>query len=553
MADLLTTATSGLTAYQRSLATVGNNITNVNTEGYSRQAAELVTRPATPYGTGFIGNGVQVSTVRRVYDQFLASEVTVRTSSFQQADTLYTLASQVDNALASENSSLNPAIQAFFDAVQGVANDPTSIPAREVMLSEATTLSNRFQQLNSEFDAMRDQVNAQTRVITDEISSIASSIAELNRDIGIAQANALGQPANDLLDQRDLQVNRLAELVTVNTVEGDNGAINVFIGNGLGLVMGTEFSTLETVRGSFDPAQLEVEINNGFSSVPVSSQLSGGQMGGLMDFRRNVLDPAQDGLGRIAIGMANTFNTQHQLGDDLNGNPGGLFFDAIDASSPKVFSNIGNNAASGTVSVTISDATQLKASEYQLSYDGANFSLLRLSDNTVVDSGFGVGAMPRVVAGEGITLDLAGGVAAGDSFLIRPVRYGARDMNVSLSSAAGIAAAANGNPVGDNTNALALASLQTQKLLGSGTETYQSAYGKVLADVGVKTREAEVGKEAQQALLDNAVQAHAAVSGVNLDEEAADLIKYQQAYQASAQLMKIADTLFQTLLNVAGR
>jgi len=550
MADLLTTATSGLTAYQRSLAVVGNNITNVNTEGYSRQTTELVSRTATPYGTGFIGNGVQVSTVRRVYDQFLASEVTVRTSSFQQADTLYAYASQVDNALASENSSLNPAIQAFFNAVQGVANDPTSIPAREVMLSEATLLSNRFGQLNSEFEALRNQVNEQVEVITSEISSIANSIAELNRDIGIAQSSAMGQPPNDLLDQRDKQVNRLAELVSVNTVETDNGAINVFIGNGLGLVMGTEYATLSTTRGSFDPGQLEVVINNSFSSVPVSSQLSGGQMGGLMDFRRDVLDPAQDGLGRIAIGLANTFNAQHQLGDDLNGNPGGLFFDAIDTSSPQVFSNIGNNAASGTVSVSINDATQLKASEYQLTYDGANFTLLRVADNTVVDSGFGTGALPRVVAGEGITLDLAGTVAAGDSFLLRPVRYGARDMNVALGDAAAIAAAASGNPIGDNSNALALAGLQTQKLLGGGTETYQSAYGRVLSDVGVKTREAEVGSEAQQALLDNAVEAQAAVSGVNLDEEAADLIKFQQAYQASAQLMRITNDLFQTLINM---
>ena len=553
MADLLSTAISGLTAYQRNLAVVGNNITNVNTEGYSRQGVELVSRAPTPNGSGFVGNGVEVSTVRRIYDQFLGDQVTSRTSSFQQMDTLYNLAARVDDSLAGESSSLSPSIQAFFNAVQDVSNNPTSIPSREVMISEASTLASRFQSLNREFDGLRDQVNAQMEVFTSEVNSIAGSIAELNQDIAIARASAAGQPPNDLLDQRDQQINRLAELVSVNRVEADDGSTNIFIGSGQALVLGSEAASLSTTRDAFDPSQREIVFTSRTTSIPIGGQLNGGQLGGLIDFRRNVLDPAQDGLGRIAIGMAETFNAQHQLGDDLNGNPGGLFFDAIDTTSPAVFASVNNNAASGTVAVTISDAGQLKASEYRLNYDGANFSLLRLSDNTVVDSGFGTAALPRTVAGEGITLDLSGSVTTGDSFLIRPVRYGARDMNVALASAAEFAAAASGNASGDNSNALALASLQTQKLLGGGTETYQSSYGKVLADVGVKTREAKVNSEAQQALLDNAIEANSAVSGVNLDEEAADLIKYQQAYQAAAQLVKIADTLFQTLLNVAGR
>lgn len=553
MADLLGTAISGLTASQRNLAVVGNNITNVNTPGYSRQSAELVSRIPSPHGSGFVGNGVEVSTVRRIYDQFLGNQVTSRTSSFEQMNTLYNLAARVDNSLAGESSSLSPTIQAFFNAVQDVSNNPTSIPSREVMVSEASTLASRFQSLNREFDSLRDQVNTQMEVFTSEVNSIAGSIAELNQDIAIARASASGQPPNDLLDQRDRQINRLAELVSVNRVEAGDGSTNIFIGSGQALVLGSEAATLSTTRGSFDPAQREILFTSRTTSTPIGSQLNGGQLGGLMDFRRNVLDSAQDGLGRIAIGMADTFNVQHQLGDDLNGNPGGLFFAAINATSPAVFANVNNNAASGTVAVSINDSAQLKASEYRLNYDGANFSLLRLSDNTVVDSGFGTAGLPRTVAGEGITLDLSGTIAAGDSFLIRPVRYGARDMNVALASGAEFAAAASGNASGDNSNALAMAGLQTQKLLGNGSETYQSSYGKVLADVGVKTREAKVNSEAQQVLLDNAIEANSAVSGVNLDEEAADLIKYQQAYQAAAQLVKVADTLFQTLLNVASR
>lgn len=553
MADLLNIGISGLAAYQRSLSTVGQNISNVNTEGFSRQIAERVTRPPAPSGTGFMGTGVQVSSVRRSYDQFLTEQVIRRTSSFEQANSLFSLASQVDNVLAGDASSLNPAIQTFFNSVQDVSNNPTSIPAREVMISDASSLASRFKELNREFETLRDQNNTQIELFANEVTSIASSIAELNRDISIAEASALGQPANDLLDKRDLQLNRLAELVVLNTVDTGDGQINVFIGSGQTLVLGGNSARLETTRGSFDPSQRELVFVSNTGSTPIDNQLSGGKLGGLIDFQRNVLDPTQDSLGRIAIAMAGTFNAQHQLGDDLNGNPGGLFFDPINTTSPQVFSNINNNAASGTVGVSINDTNQLKASEYRLNYDGANFSLLRVSDNTIVDSGFGTGAFPRVVAGEGITLNLSGGVSSGDSFLIRPVRNGGRDMGVALASASEFAAAASGNGTGDNSNALALASLQTQKLLGNGTETYQSAYGKLLADVGGKTREAKVDSEAQQALLDNAVSAQSEVSGVNLDEEAADLIKYQQAYQASAQLIRVADELFQTLLGIAGR
>lgn len=550
MADLLSIGSSGLTAYQRNLEVVGNNITNVNTEGYSRRSVELVTAPETPNGSGFLGNGVEVSTVRRIFDQFLADQVTSRTSSFAQADSLYALASRVDNVLASDTSSLNPAIQAFFDSVQDVSNNPASIPTREAMLGEAATLANRFQSLNQEFDTLRTQTNAQIDLFADEITRLASSIADLNGDIAVATSRAAGQPPNQLLDQRDLQLNRLAELVSVRTVDSGDGMVNVFIGNGQSLVLATDSATLTAVPGDFDPAQRDILFVSRSASIPIGNQLTGGELGGIVDFRRDVLDPTQDSLGRIAIAMADTFNAQHQLGDDLNGNPGGLFFGDIDNTSPAVFSSAKNNAASGAMSVTINDTNQIKATEYRLSYDGANFSLLRASDNTVVDSGFGTGGLPRTIAGEGITIDLTGSVAAGDSFLIRPVRYGARDMNVALTNGADFAAAATGGSTGDNTNALVLANLQTQKLLGNSTETYQSAYGKLLADVGGQTREAKINSEVQQTLLDNAAAANSEVSGVNLDEEAADLVKFQQAYQASAQVIKVADTLFQTLLSL---
>ncbi len=551
--NMLSTAVSGLQAFQRNLVTIGNNISNVNTEGYSRQSVELSARAPNAASSGFIGTGVDVTTVKRVYDQFLFDQIVSRNSAFNQLDTLQTMASRIDELLADDDVGLNPVIQKFFNAVQDVANNPTSIPARQVLISEAVSLSESFRSFDRRFENLNDNVNNQLVVTTAEVSSIASSIAELNKNIALQKSLASGQPPNSLLDQRDRLVSQLSELVSVNTIEASDGSLSVFIGNGQTLVLGGEARTLSTTRNEFDLSKLDVSFDTGINNFSISGQLNGGKIGGLLAFREDVLNPAQNSMGRIAIGLASAINVQHQLGDDINGNPGGLFFNDIVSTSPEVLPSTGNNPASGTVSVAINDTNLIQASEYRLNYDGATFSLTRLSDNAIIDSGFTAVDFPRTVAADGITLDLVGGISAGDSFLIRPVRSGAGDIGVAISSAAEFAGAASGNALGDNSNALALAALQSQKALGGSTESFQSAYAKLVSEVGVGTREARVNANAQRALLDRAVESQQAVSGVNLDEEAANLLKFQQAYQAAAQVIRISDDIFQTLLSVTGR
>jgi flagellar hook-associated protein 1 FlgK len=551
--NMLNTAVSGLLAFQRNLATIGHNISNVNTDGYSRQAVEMGTRNPIQSSTGFIGTGVDVNTVKRVYDQFVFDQVTVRNSSYNQLDTLQNLASGIDDLLANEDAGLSPTIQQFFNALQDVANDPTSIPARQVLITEANTLANRFQSIDQRFTDMRDQVNNQLSTVTSEISGLASSIAELNSTIVQETHAAGGQPPNDLLDKRDLLISQLSELVSVSTVDATDGSVNVFVGNGQTLVLGSNANSLTTMRNEYDQSQLEVGYVGATSTFPISDQMGGGKLGGLLQFRQQLLDPAQNSMGRIAISLADTINTQHQLGDDINGNPGGLFFNTIVTSSPTVISSVNNNPASGSVSVAIDDTNFIQASDYRLDYDGANFSLTRLSDNSVVDSGFTAADFPRTVATDGITLSLAGGFAAGDSFLIQPVRNGGNDINVNLTDPAQFAAAASGSALGDNSNALALVALQSQKVMGNGSESYQSAYAKLVADVGVKTSEAKVNAKAQNALLTRAIESQQEISGVNLDEEAANLLKFQQAYQAAAQVISVSNDVFQTLLSVTAR
>ena len=548
---MLNVAVSGLLAYQKALATTSHNISNVGTEGYSRQRVTLSTRTPEPAGNGFLGKGVNVTSVDRVYDQFLVTQLNNRTSSYNQLDAFHTMAVQLDSALGDPAIGLTPALEKFFNAIHDVANDPTSIPARQVMLSQAESLNEQFAHLDRQFGDLRQSVNTQMSNIITEVNDLASAIGDLNEDIVTGIGATGGQLPNDLLDQRDVLVNKLAEYVNVNTLANNDGSINVYIGTGQSLVLSNQANSLQVTNNAYDPTQKEISLVTPGSTVNITPQLNGGKLGGLLDVREQVIDAGQAALGRIAVALSNTFNTQHQLGDDLNGNAGGLFFNAVDATAPRSLPSANNDPSSGNFTITINNVSELKASDYRLSYDGgsATFKLMRMSDNTVVDSGFNVGSLPRTIANEGITIDLTGTVAGGDSFLLAPTRYAASQMGLAISDPAEVAAAANGNAVGDNTNALALAGLQTQGTMDGGRASYLDAYGEMVADIGIQTHRAAVNGDAQKALLNQAMEAREAVSGVNLDEEAANLLKYQQAYQASAQVISVVNSLFQTLFN----
>jgi flagellar hook-associated protein 1 len=642
--DLLSTSISGLLAFQRALSVTGHNVSNANTDGYSRQVVDMVTRPPTPAGDGFIGNGVTVNTVQRVVNGFINGQVNTATASNSQLQQFYQLASQVDNMLSDPTAGLTPALQNFFNAVQGVANDPTSIPARQVLLSGAQSLTDRLHYLNQNLDSMRTQLNGQITNSVSEINNLAAGIAAVNRDIVLAQGAAGGQPANDLLDKRDALVQQLSAQVGVTTVPQDDGSLNVFIGTGQTLVAGIASVPLSVVTNPYDPTRKEVAQTSGGINVVVSDLLRGGALGGALQFRNQVLDAAQNALGRTAIGLAAAFNAQHQLGQDLNGNLGGNFFNTLDTISPRV---LPINGATGTVSVAVTGLSALTASDYQLNFNAGNYTLTRLSDNTVVSSGLASAFPPAAV--DGLTFTVGVAPVNGDSYLIQPTRTAANDIALAVNDVSRIAAAgplraseatnANGVPtnigsgtigpatatstanlplggnitltyvaatnlftitggpggtiaynpstqgdgttltlpapygtisfpmsgtpadgdsfvlsnnsgaVSDNRNALSLAGVSNQSLLINGTATIGSSYGQLVVDVGSQTHSADVNRNAQQTLLNNVTDQRSSISGVNLDEEAANLQRFQQAYQAAAQLIVAANTTFQTLLS----
>lgn len=542
MSGIMGTALSGLMAAQRALETASHNIANVNTEGYSRQLSENATRPAQFTGVGYIGQGVTVATVARSYDQFITSQLNTSTSAFSETSSFYKMAAQVDNLIANESTGLSPALKSFFNAVNEVANDPASIPSRQVMLSEADSLVGQFSSLSTQFDSLRKQANSQIQAMADDINSLAKGVAELNGKIKDEFAlSSDGQPPNDLLDRRDAMIAKIAEKINVSTVSEADGTLNVFVGSGQSLILGVRAANMSIGNSATDGSHKNILINN----QNITNQVTGGELAGVLKFRDEVLDPAQNQLGLVAAGFATEFNAMQIAGFDLNGNAGTALFDFGPQPIPAIANSANPGGAGSTVTASFDappDTALLTASDYLLSYDGSDYYLQNLSDKTPPQL---LSSLPST--GLGFSLNPSGSVA-GDSFLIRPTFEAAKKITTLITDPKAIAAAGS-TPVGpgDNTNALKMAKLEMKAAL-SGNQTFTEVYGQLVANVGNLTHAASVRSSAQEVVLNQSKTSRENLAGVNLDEEAANLIKFQNAYQASAQSISVTRSLFDTLL-----
>lgn len=555
---------SGLQLAQLGLNTASHNIANVNTEGYSRQRVEQVERLPFFSGQGFIGTGVESGTISRAFDSFLTQVLRDSTSSFTELDLYHSLASQVDEMLADASVGLQPVLGDFFDAVHEVADDPASVPARQVLLSAAENLVERFQALGTQLEQMRAQANNDLEGAVADINTLAEGIAELNSRIvfEFGRSGSQHEP-NDLLDQRDQLLAQLAEKVNVQTIEMADGSLNVFIGSGQSLVQGSTASRLELRDGDPDPEQKEIALVTDTSTTFITNLLDGGVVGGARDFLDQVLDPAQDELGRVALGLALEFNAQHNLGFDLQGNTGIDFFTSALGTNPPYASVLASSTSTGSVTVAYDLTTPgnlapaaLQASDYRLNYiqSTGTFTLTRLSDNVILGSNL-TGSFDV----DGLNIAVPSVPTTDSEFLIRPVRDAATSIGVAISDPGQIAAAASlgtdpvtGLPiplVGDNGNALLLAALESKKSMLGGNASLEDAYGQLVSNVGSRTHSAEISRDAQKVLYDRAVASREELSGVNLDEEAANLLNYQKAYQASAQVIATTNALIDILID----
>ncbi|MEX3935572.1 flagellar hook-associated protein FlgK [Paraburkholderia phymatum] len=654
--NLFSIGLSGLNAAQWGLTTTGQNISNQATPGYSVERPVYAESSGQYTGSGYIGSGVSTTTIQRQYSQYLTTELNNAQSQSGSLTTYYNMIAQLNNMVGSPTSGISSAITSYFTGLQNVANDASNPAMRQSAISNAQSLADQINAAGDQYDQLRASVNTQIGDTVKQVNSYTAQIAQLNSQIQALSAQ--GQPPNQLLDQRDLAVSNLSQLVGVQVVQGDTG-YSVFMGNGQPLVVADKSFNLTTVTSPSDPTETAVAYAGLASQAATStpqilpdSTALGGQLGGLMTFRSQTLDPAEAQLGAIATSFAAQVNAQNALGIDLNGNKGGALFTV---GNPTVYANA-NNTGNGNLGVTLTNPAQPPTGDYTLSYDGTNYTL------TDRETGQVVGQAPNLtnpIGGMQFSLGTTT-MNGGDSFTIEPTRGALNGFALTTTAGAAIAASspvlvtagaantgtatvtqgtvsagysvpassspttltydastgtlsgfpagsivtvagtpptsyntgttpnvpynpamgasltitggsinnvslqitgtpANGdtftiaaNPSGgkDGRNAQQMSNLVTSKAMGSGTLTLTDSYANYVNDIGNQTNQIQTSSKAQTSLVTQITTAQQAISGVNINEEAANLLQYQQLYQANSKVIQTAATLFQTILGI---
>ena len=623
MTGLLSTGSSALLAFQRALGTVSHNVANAATPGYSRQRVDFAARPGQATGGGTIGQGVDVAALQRLADGLVFARQVDSSGELGRLRQLSELSGRIDALVTDPATGLSSQWSAFFSAADALAADPTSSVARSQLLAAGDQLAGRWRALDGQLAAVEGDTGKRIEATIADANRLATEIAALNRDIAGAGDNV----SPDLLDARALRVEQLAALVGGETVAQDDGALNVFTPGGQPLVLGAQAMRLTTVADPDRPGRNQVALEGAGSPVRLPASGVSGALGGLLEFRERVLDPARNELGRLATVFATGFNQAHRAGVDFNGAAGADFFQLP---PPRVDARAGNTG-SASIAAQVDDAGALKGHDIVLRFDGSWTATRADTGEPVAMTGSGTAADPFRV--DGVSLVMSGTPAAGDRYTLRPTADAAAGLRMAITDPNGIAAAAPlqanadsgnlgdaraasiqvtdagafasfagatiefiddgqytidgngpfayapGSPIADaaagwslslagtpaagdrftlartpprsadNGNALALGALDEKALLDGGTRSLTDGLAQLSARAGSDARHADLSLEAQDAIHQQVVAERESVSGVNLDEEAADMLRFQQAYQAAAQVISAADNMFQTLLS----
>lgn len=631
MTSLLNIGTRSLAAAQGALSTISHNIANVNTPGYSRQEAVLSTASGQFTGSGFFGRGVDLTTVRRQYDQFLMGAVQSNTAQ-ASADAAHSDAmAQLDSLFSDPELGIGAAVDGLFSAAGDLGNRPADTSVRQAFVARADQLAQRVTAVGSQLNEMGQLADLRLTQSVSQVNQRLTEIKNLNNQI--AQSQTSGHAPNDWLDQRDVALKALNELIGVSTVTSSDGSINLFGANGAPLLVGNQQSELQAVPDPADASRLSLQLKVGAITQPLDGQSLGGGISGLVRFRSDDLANAMNQVGRLAVVLADSFNTQQSLGVDATGVPGRALFTVPQPVTRANSANSGTN----TITATVSNSADLQPSDYQVDWNGTAYTITRLSDGQTTSTAI----VPATM--DGLTFTSSGPITPGNSYTIQPYAAAAKGLSAqpllpreiatgyaaTVESAAtnsgnasvrqfqvnrqttdttlpvtiafnnppttfNVTGLASGNltnvpytpgqrvpaapadyngwsltldgpaaagdsfvvkktlsPANNNGNALALGRLADAALVDGAT--LNESYATLVGDVGIRIQSARDSANVSSRLLGEATSRQANVSGVNLDEEAANLLRYQQAYQASAKIIQASQQLFDTLLSAVGR
>ncbi|ASP46575.1 flagellar hook-associated protein FlgK [Cognaticolwellia beringensis] len=672
--NLYQTGVSGLLSAQQQLATTGHNIANVNTEGYTRQRTEQGSAVGNYNGGNFVGSGTYVQDITRLYDQFSYKEQLLNKSNLGNADSISLDLNQLNEIMSFSSEAIGGAIDRFYQAVNGIADNPNDLGLRNIALSQANVLAKDFNSLNYNLDQLEKSTNGEIEQMASKISQISLDLAKINEQIlQNKDLNLTGQP-NDLLDKRDQLVNQLGEYTSVHTIEDTHGVMTVMIGNGATLVAGITPLTVSVEAGDPDALQTKLQLNSRNGKVALDASKLGGAIAAKIEYRDEHVAKARSELNLLAMAVSETLNQSQAKGLDLNAKQGLDIFTDINATNLQNSRVLASSKNTGTVQagINITDVSLVPANDFTIKYDGTDYIMTNAQNGSTTTL---VASSPGVYPTDyGFEFKVNSGTpSTDDRFTLRPTENSAALMKVTLtdpksiaaSSAIGVEAdennvsngsvsiinvadpevarsytdgtnanivvdvyetappplpapqtptgifeyrvydAANpppaltlatgtfaagasavidmppspatpafqieiaGLPVGQGTlarekftisdafgsgnatNANLMASTQEQQILGGGKQTFNQALASATAEVGSNASTAELVADTAQALFTQAYNRNQSNSGVNLDEEAANLLKYQQAYQASSQIISVANTIFDTLLAVS--
>ena len=658
--SLYQTGVSGLLAAQQQLATTGNNISNVNTDGYTRQRADQDASVGLNNGNNYIGGGTYIQDITRLYDQFSHKEQLMNQSNLGNADSLHARLTQLDQVMSTSGNAVVGSLDKFYQALNGVADNPNDSGLRSIVLNQANVLSNDFNELAKNFDNMSKSVNGEIEQVASRVSEISKELAKINETIMQSQSpTQAGQP-NDLLDKRDQLIGELSEYTRVTTVKDANNVMTVMIGQGTTLVAGITPMTLQVNAGDPDAQQTELRLVSGSSSVALNGSTLGGSLAANFEFRDEHLSQTRTEIDRLAMAISSTLNDSQASGLDLNELQGANIFTDINSTQlqqGRVLAHSTNSPTSTTqAQITINDVSKLPTDEFEVRFEGGNFTLYNLTTggNEVLGapgSGTPAGTHTPSSPDYGFSFVETGTPTAGDKFTIIPTKNSAALMQTTLTDGNAIAASTaveitpsdnnvsagaidivdmfdpenaqaampmridvfedalgaftytitdntnttsapisytppsqvidlpplpstaafqvkiSGTPSGSGANApeqffigdafgegngnhaVAMAKTQEVGVTNGGKETFSKSLAVSTSVVGSKASNANLTADTAQALFTQAYNRNQATSGVNLDEEAANLLKYQQAYQAASQIISTANTLFDTILS----
>ncbi|EPZ8122879.1 flagellar hook-associated protein FlgK [Yersinia enterocolitica] len=545
--NLINLAQSGLSSAQAALNVVGNNLNNAVTIGYSRQSIMLGQAGGKTTSSGFFGYGVQVDGVQRAYNGFISNQMRGATTEYAGLVSRYQQLSQIDNMLGDDTNNISVTMNNIFGSLEKVSSDPVSAAARQGVLSQFKAISYQFNSNSNTLNGLEKSTNTQISQSVSDINANSKQLAKLNDEIAKVYGQTGELPA-DLLDQRDLVLGQLSGQVGIRVIENSTtGRVDVSMSNGMPLVNGDRSYELEASPSPIDPSKTIVSyIDASGNKMQLDEEhMTAGKLGGLFKFRNEDLVDARNQLNQLALQMANKFNEVNAAGYDREGKPGENIFNIA---NPVALANR-NNSSDATLEVSFSDISQVKAEDYTLTYKGPgpNDWEVQTSDGRTITPTIGAAGELEF---DGISITPQGTPEPNDSFVLNPVSGIAGGLSVAITDGDKIAASSSADPdeQSNNENIKDMIAIKSETLVGNATLT--EAYASLVSSVGSSMTALKADADTTEKVLEAVALQHQAVSGVDLNEEYMNLQLFTQYYQANAQVLQTATTLFDTLLSI---